>query len=182
MSALLLNWISIMVHEDFGASSIPRRFAMLDQLPYSLRGVRETFGGPGVQGWMFWVFLGAIFLLFAAVIIWNWWRSRKIVVARMVNDPQRLFTSLLKELDLPSSDKKLLRRMAAQARLRHPSQCLLSPDLLDWTRSLWRDAKGPNVVTPDISRRIDAIAVQLYDHLPPSPEEQPAAKTSMQTV
>jgi len=182
MLALSLNWVSLMAREDFFRVSFSRRFAMLDQLPYSLRGVRETFGGHGLQGWMFWALMGAIFLLFAGVIVWFWWRSRKIVVARMVYDPERLFTALLKELDLPPADKTLLRQMAADARLRHPSQCLLSPDLLDWTRSLWLAAKGPDVVTPDKSHRIDAIAVRLYDHLPPGPEGQPGPKTSMQTA
>jgi len=83
-------------------------------------------------------------------------------------DPDQLFEDLLHELALASPDRRLLRQLARGARLRHPVQSLLSPALLGWSCQLWLAEKGPHSLTPDKRRRLEAISVALYDHLPPA--------------
>ena len=134
------------------------------QMPYSVRGVRDSFNDlTSVDLWVF-AALGAAILLVAGWTVWRWSKESAGQSSKTIDDSEKLFRELLEQLELDSSDKKLLAEMAHGARLSEPAFCVLSPGTLDWTRRLWRDEKGDAKVTQEKFDRIDAIAVKLYDH------------------
>jgi hypothetical protein len=139
-----------------------------EDLPYSIRGVRDSWlhSTSGHQA-LFWGVLAGFVGLIAALVIVHWRQQRKERIKPIVEDPDLLFDTLLAQLGLEDDDKQLLRQMASQARLKHPTVCLLSPGLLDWTRRLWQTEKG-DTIAADKLHRIDVISQQLYDHVTPA--------------
>lgn len=144
--------------------ALPRPMRQDVQVPYSVRAVRDSFGNLNENGLWVFALLGAVILVVIGWSVWRWWKSPKGQSTKQIDDPEKLFRELLKQLELCQSDKKLLVEMARGARLREPAFCMLSPGTLDWTRMLWREEKGDISVTQEKFDRIDAIAVQLYDH------------------
>ena len=139
----------------------------LAEVPYSVRAVRDSLIQSSPQAWVFWLLLSIILLTIVLMTIYAWRREAKKPSKKFSNNPDTLFESLLGRLDLTESQKILLRKMSSGARLRHPTLSLLSPGLLDWSRRLWIQ-EGGKQVEPNITRRINEIAVRLYDHQPPS--------------
>ena len=138
--------------------------AVEGSLPYSLRGVRDSFRTLYLSGWEAWLLTAAAVLLVVGIVLWNW-RRRRRKAARQTNDnADTLFDELLGQVVLCASDKKIMREMAKGARLKYPAMCMLSPEMLDLSRRLWRQERGSRHVTREKYDRIDAIAVQLYDH------------------
>ncbi|MBN1764320.1 MAG: hypothetical protein JW860_03605 [Sedimentisphaerales bacterium] len=133
-----------------------------NNLPYSLQGIKDTFSGSGPNTWVIGTSIAAIILLSLVAA----WQFQSIKSRRVHNqeNPYTLFKQLLDHLELSAADKKLLRRMAHQGRLRHPAMCLLSPGLLHWASTLWQKEKGPNTITPKIQNQLNHIAIKLYDH------------------
>ena len=145
---------------------------LLAQAPYGLSRISGAFPrGPAAL----YVALALLILLILAVV-GMWWYNRKhrqSEAVKIVNDPDKLFTDLLAQIDLTEPDKQLLRRMTAAARLRHPATALLSPDLLEWTRQLWLKEQGPKTPTSAQTNQLKNIAVKIYDHPPTSPNQTP---------
>jgi len=135
-------------------------------LPYSLRGVRDSFFRTPLylSGWEMWLLLAAAVLLVVGIVLWNWHRRRRKAASQTNDNADALFEELLGQVVLCPSDKKILREMAKGARLKYPVMCMLSPEMLDLSRRMWRQERGPRQVTREKYDRIDAIAVQLYDH------------------
>lgn len=135
------------------------------RLPGGLHSVQEHFTTTQYHALWFWALAalggGLLFLLA--------WRSVRILRIRrreMVDRPEKIFTDLVGALDLGEEERLLLQRLTVGARLRHPIMCLLSPGLLEWARQLWLQDKGAGVVTEEITERLHAISVKLYDHRP----------------
>jgi hypothetical protein len=115
-------------------------------------------------------YLIGFFLVMAGIIVavvcvklamWlnrTYWRQ-----AQIAGQPDSFFKTLLNQLDLDDGERKLLAAMAAGSRLRHPAMMLLSPNLLNWTRQVWQDESGPNVVNRQVVSRIDDIRQKLFD-------------------
>ena len=143
------------------------------ELPYSLRGVSESMKNSGSYGAVTICLLTGLLLMVGICLLLSWRKNRKDQADREVNDPDKLFASLLGQLQLPESDKALIREMAAKTRLRHPAVCLLSPGLLNWTSSLWQTEKYPKIVNVQKLARLEEISVILYDHVTPSVTVQP---------
>jgi hypothetical protein len=143
------------------------------ELPYSLRGVSESMKNSGSYGTVIICLLIGLLLLVGICLLLSWRKNRKDQAARDVNDPDKLFASLLGQLHLPESDKALIREMAAEARLRHPAVCLLSPGLLQWTSRLWQTEKCPKEINSHKLARLNEISVALYDHVIPSAPAPP---------
>ena len=133
-------------------------------LPQSVRGVRDSFASSGLDGWLFWFFLLLPVVSLVGVVIWQGRKISLKPISPISNSPRALFNELLGQLELSTEDKKLLLEMTRAARLKHPAVCLLSPGMLDRTRQLWQQEKGPLQVPREKYDRIDYIAVQLYDH------------------
>jgi len=143
-----------------------RSAAVEGSLPYSLRGVRDSFFRTPLylSGWEVWLLLAAAVLSVVGIVLWNWRRRCRKTAGQISDNADTLFDELLGQVTLCASDKKILREMAKGARLKYPVMCMLSPEMLDLSRRLWRQEKGPRQVTREKYDRIDAIAVQLYDH------------------
>jgi len=140
-------------------------------LPWSLRGVRDSLRTTAEgQEWALWLFAGLAAALVITLIVAHY-RSAGRDVAKQSNDPRDLWRALLDQLALKQDDKKLLLRMAAGARLRHPAMCLLSPGLLQWAGQVWFAEKGPPAVTDQDIQRLDDIAVQLFDYHGPKRQD-----------
>jgi len=133
-------------------------------LPQSVRGVRDSFASSGLDGWLFWLFLLLPIVLLIGIVLWYGRKISLKSISPISNSPRTLFNELLGQLELSTEDKKLLLEMTHAARLKHPALCLLSPGMLDHTRQLWQQEKGPLQVPREKYDRIDDIAVQLYDH------------------
>jgi|GEM_PF-5692022 len=128
-------------------------------------GIKNTFVNPAHQyDWVLWFFVSLFLILFILSPFWYWLKTPKNIVKRHINDPEKLFHALLKQLDLTCSERKLLCEAARGARLKHPALCLLSPDLLEWTGHLWIQEKGAKQVTEEKIGQLKSIAVKLYDH------------------
>jgi hypothetical protein len=133
-------------------------------LPPLLQSVRNSFAhNTGNTQWL----LPALLMIGTVLLILALWHKFKDSTPRplpVAHDPDALFSQLLEHVDLNMNDKQLLKEMTAGARLAHPAACLFSPGLLDWARQIWIQEKGLSALSADRLARIDAIAVQLYDH------------------
>lgn len=145
--------------------------ALVDELPYSIRGVRDSFSATGSHVLI--AILTSILLLLLASAFVHAIQQRLRRHTHHTDSPQQLFTDLLDSLPLQSADRKLLRRLAHDTRLRHPAEALLSPDLLDWATQLWLQEKGPRTVSPAVQKRLHRIKKTLFET--PRPAESSAA-------
>ena len=143
-----------------------RAGTLADQVPYSVRAVRDWWRASDQYGWLLFAGLIVLGLLLAYIVVRNYRSSPRRGALPVTDNPDRLFDDLLAQLDLTTSERKLLRQIASGARLRHPSMCLLSPGLLDWARKPYLAEKGPGIVNESNAARIEDIAVRLYDHSP----------------
>jgi len=148
-------------------------------LPYSLRGVQESFSPSGDAGVGFWitlvVFLTGVVLLLVGSYRRNL-RSRRLAMRE--DTPERLFAELLDALKLEPQEKHLLGGLTRRGRLSHPVMCLLSPGLLAWTERL-AQAERPvrnRHEQARISRTLDSISIKLYDHAPPRGQKTPTIR------
>ena len=142
-------------------------------LPFSVRGVRESFSTFSLHDWLFWMILITPLVLLLGIL---WWYGRQWLAAaplRPKHSPRTLFEQILAALNLPAEDKKLLRRLARGAGLTHPALCLLSPALLDQARQIWRQRQGPRRVPPEQYHRLDDIALRLFDYYVASDRPSP---------
>ena len=149
-------------------------------LPWSLRGVRDSLrAGDHTGMWFFQI----IMALLAGLVVWLIMGAvlrlpRREQTGKSINKPQRLFRDLLEQLDLDASEKRLLQRMAAGARLKHPAMAVLSPGLLEWARKLWLVEKGNRAVNARMNQRLDRIAGKLFDLGPSGTDDLETAPVS----
>ncbi|OPZ97257.1 MAG: hypothetical protein BWY71_01674 [Planctomycetes bacterium ADurb.Bin412] len=139
----------------------------VQDLVNGIRQIRNGFVAHSMENWVFWFCFISGLLLVIGLALWIGYQSKKNGVKKTWNDPDLLFWSLLNQLQLPDSDKKLLHEMTAEARLAHPASALLSPHTLDWARNLWIQEKGNSAIPLQKLRRISEISVLLFDHYPP---------------
>lgn len=111
------------------------------------------------------------FLVVTAIIVTTicvklilWLNQTYFQQAKVAGQPDNFFKTLLNQLDLDDRERKLLTAMAVGSRLRHPAMMLLSPNLLNWTRQVWLDESGPNVVNRQVHSRIDSLRAKLFDN------------------
>ena len=146
-------------------------FALIDELPYSLRGVRDSFSASGSHVLI--AILTSVLLLLLLSALVHALQQHFQHHTHLADSPQQLFHELLDSLPLQSSERKLLRRLARDTRLRHPAEVLLSPGLLDWATRLWLHEKGPRTVSPAVQERLAHIKNTLFET--PLPANSPAA-------
>jgi len=156
MSELTLTEIWIQI--------LPKAAEVAEGLPFSQRFRDSWLKSTTDHQVLFWLMIAGFVGLICTLAIVHWVQQRKHRPKSIIDDPRRLFEDLLTQVELADEDKQLLRQMASQARLRQPAVCLLSPGLLDWAGRLWQTEKG-HAVEPETLRRIDAISIQLYDHV-----------------
>lgn len=162
MSELLFSYIGrFFFREDVGCYKL---VAAGKSLPYSLRGIQNSFGSLPSSQWTLGLFIIIISTVMLVAMAWYFSRIESKAHKVKDNNPEKLFDDLLGVINLSESDKRLLRQMASQSRLKHPAMCLLSPELLEWSHELWVKEKGRSYVTEAKSAHVREIAVKLYDH------------------
>lgn len=141
---------------------------VISEIPESMVSASKSFTKRGVLHWQFFLVLIACVLVAIGFKLWFRYQQNKKKIRKKQGDPDRLFSDALDRVDLSSADRMLLREMVEGARLCHPTMCLLSPGLLDWSRQLWLEEKGGRIVTTQKFRRIDDISMFLHDHRTPT--------------
>jgi len=126
--------------------------------------VRDSLRTTGISSWLFLSVLATAMGVLFLLAFWARWRSGQKIKLEIFDNPEQLFQSLLGQLDLSVEQKTVLNKMAADTRLRHPSQILLSPYLLNWSRNLWLKEKGRKAIGPKKLQTINDIADKLYDY------------------
>ncbi|MBN1436942.1 MAG: hypothetical protein JW936_07695 [Sedimentisphaerales bacterium] len=134
-----------------------------EDLPANFRAAQDAMTKPSDNtGYI----LSLVLLLIVVLVVWRaivFRRNHKTPYLPAVNDPQKLFEDLLKQLQLEPSEQKLLRQMVRGARLKHPTMCLLSPQMLAWACKLWHSEKGINEVPAEIAEQLDGISCKLFE-------------------
>jgi hypothetical protein len=162
MSALLFSHFGqLFFRDDYGHREL---VAAAGNLPDSLRAIQNSFGSSPSYS----LTLGLLVITISAAMVvvpaWYFGRGRSKAAKMEDNNPEKLFDELLGVIHLSESDKRLLRQMAGQSRLKHPAMCLLSPGMLEWARQLWVQEKGSEYVTAAKAAQVREIAVKLYGH------------------
>ena len=135
--------------------------ALLDLAPY-LKDVQNSFSNSYTQFYYWMMGLAAIIIL---VLLVNTLVKHKPATSTPVTSKDSgddLYHSLLDQLDINTSDRNLLQKIAQDTRLRHPSVFLLSPDMLDWSKKIWTQEKGNEQVTDQQKKQIDQISYKLF--------------------
>jgi hypothetical protein len=162
MSALLFSHLwQLFFRDDCGYREL---IATTDTMSGRLRAIQESFVSSPPPGWTVWLFIITIAAVVFVPKAWSFIRGESKATQVEDNNPEKLFDEMLGVLHLSESDKRLLRQMADQGRLKHPAMCLLSPGMLEWTRELWVQEKGSSYVTEAKTAQIREISVKLYGH------------------
>jgi hypothetical protein len=137
-------------------------------------GIRERFAGGGSTSAFVVVLLliAATFLLLAVIaVIARRWRRRRVY------SPRGLFLQSLRELALTVPQRELLRRIARELRLEHPTILLLSPTIFVEHANAWMSTtRNANLATRD---RLSALARAIFGQRPiASAEANPDADAS----
>ncbi len=134
--------------------------ALLLQNP--LRGVREQFQRGGSLTDVLYAALAVAALLTLLVVIHRIQERRSS--PRMDNDPQKLFRTVAGRLRLGVIQRDLLRRMARDLELEHPTALVLSPDVFSRCAKHWlgQTARGSGVPAGDRVRQLSALSEALF--------------------
>jgi len=150
---------------DLGCRYLP----WIQDMSGKVREFRNGFVPSSSDHTLFWACTIVFGVFLFCLSLYSHYKKDKVVIDRVVNNPDQLFWNLLNQIQLPESDKKLLHQMTTEARLIHPASALLSPKTLDWARNLWIQEKGKSAIPPEKLRRINEISVLLYDQYPSQP-------------
>ncbi len=137
-----------------------------DETPIGIKQFTDSFSKSSGDMTYLCVLFGLIIFMIIVFTLCHEYKKLKDRKYMMGNDPDLLFTNLQEVAGLTVSEKKLINEMVSATRLKHPSMCLLSPGMLDWSRQLWLKEKGSRIVTAGKIAQIDEISVKLYDHQP----------------
>jgi len=147
-----LSVASLMCVARMAAKAAPRE--MVD--------LRRSFGESTLEGPLLWAVVALPAVALVALLLWGFVQGRRGTVERIANDPEALFEDALGQLELTAEQQRLLRLLARGARLRHPTMCLLSPDLMEWSVDLWRSEKGEHGVKQSQVDELREIALGLF--------------------
>lgn len=128
--------------------------AQVDELSTFQRAVREQFAKHGtLQDFL--ILWGSLiaFVVFCRVL---WRLQQRITGGVDRNDPRKLFTQIVKRLQLTPPERRCLYSVARTADLDHPTAILLSPLLFDEASTNWRKRRAVSVSTRDREERVIA--------------------------
>lgn len=84
----------------------------------------------------------AVFAILSLILALCWWLSRRFEWKAPKPEtpyPRQVFLIVLRSLDMPPAQSRLLESIAKDLRLANPSAMLLSPALFDRQVALWRN-------------------------------------------
>lgn len=129
-----------------------------------LMAIRDRFATGGSTG-RFAAVLAAIAALFLVMVLIAWLIQRRR--QKRVYNPKALFQDVLRQLPLTVPQRDLLRRLARDLRLEHPTVLLLSPQLFLESANAWMElARRAN---PATRAQLDDLARAIFAESTASP-------------
>jgi hypothetical protein len=125
-------------------------------LPDRLLGIRDRFADGGTWGDMVLTLSGlAAFVVFLFVVF----GVQRRVHRKDIDNPRKLFRTLMTQLGLTVRQRDLLRRMAGDLRLEHPTILLLGPGAYwsyaeQWTSQFARNPTTTNAELDQLARAL----------------------------
>ena len=130
------------------------QLVQLGSLNVRLQGLRDRFVLGGRWGEV----IAVLLVLAACALLLALIHRRQRTADRPEPDsPARLFRTLLKGLGLTARQRRVLRSMATDLRLEHPTVMLLSPQLFQQQAAAWAKTRR-DVPAPELA----AIARELF--------------------
>jgi hypothetical protein len=125
--------------------------------PDRLLGIRDRFADGGGWGDMALTLLGlAAFVAFLFVVF----AIQRRIHRKEIDNPRKLFRTLMTQLGLTVRQRDLLRRMAGDLRLEHPTILLLGPGAYWSHAEQWRGQFARDPAT--IHAELDTLARALF--------------------
>lgn len=120
-----------------------------------MQAIRDHFTASGR-----WAATGAVLLVLAGCLLALALvhHLRTAAERREPDNPVRLFRTLLRSLGLTSRQCRILKAMAGDLKLQHPTVILLSPRLFAEQATAWRKMRGGQTPTGDL----EAIQRQVF--------------------
>lgn len=140
-----------------------------------LEAIRDALTDPGSWASTYnLTWLGLVLVLIALIVLAVRW-SRWVQQLPPRRNAQRLFLEALEVLELPESERRLLRRVAFELRLKQPILMLMSPGLFDQTCAKWLGQADERVRRP-AAALLRRTRRRLFDEEPASPGSGPKAE------
>ena len=114
------------------------------------------------ETWKGIIIVAAAIAIFVLILHFVMYYEKWAAKPRQVNSPTRLFSDVLKQLELNAAQRSLLTTMARDLKLESATHMLLSPKLFDQARQKWA-----SMVQPHAAARADelkTIARELFPH------------------
>ena len=112
------------------------------------------------ESWKGIIIVAAAITIFVLILHFVLYCEKRTAKPRQVNNPTRLFSDVLKQLELNAAQRSLLTAMARDLKLESATHMLLSPKLFEQARLKWA-----SMVQPDSAARADelkTIARELF--------------------
>ncbi len=124
--------------------------------------LREQFSKSAwdPESWKGMIIVAAAIAIFVLILHFVMYYEKWAANPRQVNNATRLFSEVLKQLELNTAQRSLLTAMARDLKLESATHMLLSPKLFDEARQEWA-----SMVQPDAAARADelkTIARELF--------------------
>lgn len=123
-------------------------------------GIRNSFGRNPTQSgslsdWLLYALIGAVSLL----LLFAWAQSRGMSIP--MRKSRQLFDESLRGLGLTGEEKALMKRLAREMRLSHPTSLLLSVQDFDGTANAWIE-RYPSSDRERLARKLDFIRNRAF--------------------
>ncbi len=112
------------------------------------------------ESWKGIIIVAAAIAIFVLILHFVMYYEKWAAKPRELNNPARLFSAVLKQLELNAAQRSLLTAMARDLKLESATHMLLSPKLFEQARQKWA-----SMLQPDSAARADelkTIARELF--------------------
>ncbi len=127
--------------------------------------LREQFSKSAwdPESWKGMIIVAAAIAIFVLILHFVMYYEKWAAKPRQVNNPTRLFSDVLKQLQLNAAQRSLLTTMARDLKLESATHMLLSPKLFEQAGQKWT-----SMVQPDSSARADELKTIARELFPQS--------------
>ena len=112
------------------------------------------------ESWKGIIVVAAAITVFVLILHFVLYCEKRTAKPRQVNNPTRLFSEVLKHLELNAAQRSLLTAMARDLKLDSATHMLLSPRLFDQARLKWTSMMQP--ISAAHGDELQAIARELF--------------------
>ena len=115
------------------------------------------------ESWKGIIIVAAAIAIFVLILHFVLYYEKWTAKPRQVNNPARLFSDVLKQLELNAAQRSLLTAMARDLKLESATHMLLSPKLFEQARQKWT-----SLVQPDSAAHADELQTIARELFPQS--------------